>query len=147
MNYWKELWTVLWRRRFKSSRLFSLTMIRRFRWTHLRCCRVLENLKFNEKMTTCADQHFFFDVALKYKVAHLPGIVGVWNRDNRPDQLTNRNLLRKYKNWKILCENFGEQVRKYPEVRRFYFGKLAALALYNRDIIFSIKSVLKLLKE
>lgn len=130
---------------------FSVKGMFRYRIIHPNSClirrKVLEDLKFDEKMTLCSDQDLLFQIALKYQVAYLPGIVGVWNRDNRPDQLTNRNFQRSYINWKMLCEKFAEQIRRYPEVRRYYFGKLAALSLLNGDVLSSVQSIVKCLKK
>ncbi len=102
---------------------------------------VLKDLKFNGKMTTFEDQYLFFQISMTHNISYLPGLVGVWNRDQRRDQLSRRDLRRSYANWKRLCQDFEYEILKYKSVRRFYFGKMSVLALLNEDFAFCGKSL------
>ncbi|NOY68786.1 MAG: glycosyltransferase family 2 protein [Deltaproteobacteria bacterium] len=108
---------------------------------------VFEDLRFDEKMTTFEDQKLFFQIGLQYKVAYMSGIVGVWNREGRMDQLSNRSIRRSYQNWKRLCEYFEPEILKYKKVKQYYFGKMAVLSFLNGDVRLCVESAMKLLKK
>ena len=121
-----------------------------YRIIHTNSClfrrELADDILFNDKMTAFEDVHFFLNIALKFKVAHLPGVVAVWNKGIRPDQLTNRNFRRSYFNWKIICEDFDAKIIKYKEIKKYYYKKMFLLSLPNFDIKTAFISLLKLIK-
>jgi hypothetical protein len=67
-------------------------------------------------------------------VRHVDQVVAIWNRDERPDQMTARNLPRAFHNWQMLCDRFAREIDQYPPVARFYYGKMLLLALTQRQM-------------
>ena len=100
-------------------------------------------VRFDERMTTYEDVDFIFRFFLKYPIRHVDEVVAVWNRDDRPDQLTTRDLARTYRNWLILCERFAAQIERYPRVSRFYYRKMFLLALTQLKVVVALRYLYK----
>jgi len=93
---------------------------------------IFDKVTFDEDMTTYEDVDFIFRVMRDFAVRHVDEVVAIWNRDQRPDQMTARNLPRAFHNWRTLCERFAPEIDRYPPVARFYYGKMCMLALTQR---------------
>jgi len=86
---------------------------------------------FDEEMTTFEDVDFMFRLFVNFKCVHVDEELAVWNRDNRGDQLTNKNYKRSEKNWLILCEKFSAIIITNKSLARFYFRKMFLLSVIN----------------
>ena len=129
-------------RMFVCGGVGDLHSLMRNRYMHLNSLLVrrgvLERERFNNRMSKYIDAHLVFRLAEKYRGHHLDEIGAVWIRDDRPDQITQGSMLSKvrkskklYDNWKILCEDFAEQIERHSDLRRMYYGKQAALSALN----------------
>jgi glycosyltransferase involved in cell wall biosynthesis len=95
---------------------------------------VAEAMPFDPRMTTFEDVMFIGRVLRIHKVVHVDRLHAIWYRDNRPDQITNRNYRRSFENWKRLCDEFRSELVGTPKLRRFYFKKMLILSLMFLDI-------------
>jgi glycosyltransferase involved in cell wall biosynthesis len=91
--------------------------------------RLFDDVSYDESMMTFEDIDFIFRVVRNHPVRHVDRVVAIWNRDDRPDQVTSRNLPRSCSSWQVLCERFSNEIDGYPRVARFYYGKMVLLAL------------------
>jgi hypothetical protein len=96
---------------------------------------VFDKVQFDENMTTFEDVDFIFRVFREYSIRHVDEVVAIWNRDDRPDQMTARNLARAFSNWHRLCVRFAPEINRYRSVARFYYRKMFLLALTQGKII------------
>lgn len=90
---------------------------------------VLDQVLFDEDLTTYEDVDFIFEVFRRFRVRHVDELVAVWNRDDRPDQLTQQNFPRAYQNWLILCEKHADDIDRSGKLARFYYRKMFLLAI------------------
>ena len=104
---------------------------------------MFDEVLFDENMTTFEDVDFMFRVVRQYAVRHVDEIVAVWNRDDRPDQMTARNLPRAFRNWLRLCKRFAPEIDRYPMVGRFYYRKMFLLAMTQLRPVVAIQYFLK----
>jgi glycosyltransferase involved in cell wall biosynthesis len=103
--------------------------------------RVLDQLHFDERMTTYEDIMFIAQVLKQYQVRHVEKIHAVWYRDGRPDQLTRRNYRRSYENRKRLCECFAAEIAKSSQLNKFFHRKMLVLSLLFLDIPGAFRSL------
>jgi len=96
--------------------------------------RVLECLRFDERMTTYEGVMFIGQVLRKHQVRHVEKLHAIWYRDRRPDQLTNRNYRRSYENRKRLCECFAAEIAGSAMLRNFFHRKVLILSLMFADL-------------
>jgi len=96
---------------------------------------LFDKIRFDENMTTYEDVEFIFRVFLQFRIRHVDEVVAIWNRDDRPDQMTARNLSRAFLNWRVLCERFAPEIDRFPPVARFYYRKMFLLALTQRRFV------------
>lgn len=96
--------------------------------------RVFERVKYNPDMTTYEDVEFMGRLLRDYKGVRIPRIHAVWNRDNRPDQMTRRNWSRAYRNWRRLCLRFDPEIMADADLRRFYHRKMFVLSVMFADV-------------
>jgi glycosyltransferase involved in cell wall biosynthesis len=89
---------------------------------------VLDEVLFDETLTTYEDVDFIFEVFRRFRVRHVDELVAVWNRDDRPDQLTQQNFPRAYRNWLTLCEKHADDIDRSGKLARFYYRKMFLLA-------------------
>lgn len=115
----------------------------RYRGVHLNAVMiknsVLINNGFNEEMTTFEDVELMFRLVSANDCAHVDEVLAVWNRDNRSDQLTNKNYKRSEKNWLILCEQFFDDIKSNQSLARFYFKKMFLLSMINLKVMNTFK--------
>ena len=116
------------------------------RWRHIhvnalvmRRSSFLE-IKFSSDMTTFEDVEFIGRMLKQCKGTYLPNIHAVWNRDNRPDQLTKKNWKRIYSNWKRLCGRFQNEIETSVVLKRYYHRKMLLLSIMHFDIIQAVRS-------
>jgi glycosyltransferase involved in cell wall biosynthesis len=102
---------------------------------------VLDNLQFDERMTTYEDVMFIAQAIKQYQVRHVKKIHAVWYRDRRPDQLTNRNYRRSYENRKRLYEYFAADIANSRILNHFFHRKLLVLSLFFLDLRQTIHSL------
>ncbi len=101
---------------------------------------------FDERMTRHVDDHLAFRLFDRYKWKHVDEPGAVWNDDGRSDQLTYhsattrfRNFPAKYKNWKIMCEDFVDNIDQSAFLRKLYYRRQAILSLIMVKPIEAIK--------
>lgn len=115
-------------------------IIRFLRWRYIHTNalmirkRVFERVKYNPDMTTYEDVEFTGRLLRDYRGVHIPRIHAVWNRDNRPDQMTRRNWRRAHENWRRLCRRFDKEIMAEASLRRFYHRKMFVLAMMFGDV-------------
>lgn len=118
----------------------------RWRYIHMNALmlrrRTFEQVRFDPEMTTFEDVEFAGRLLRDFKGVHIPQVHAVWNRDDRPDQLTRRNWKRSYENWRRLCQRFDPEIRADKELRRFYHRKMFVLACMFGDVGQALKSAL-----
>jgi len=93
-----------------------------------------ERVKFNPEMTTYEDVEFMGRVLRDHTGFHIPHVHAVYNRDNRPDQMTRRNWRRAHENWRRLCHRFDKEIMAEASLRRFYHRKMLVLAMMFGDV-------------
>ncbi len=122
-----------------SNEIVSLML---YRGAHLNAVMIkksiLLNNLFDEDMTTYEDVDLMFRLVSAHLCVHVDEILAVWNRDQRSDQLTNKNYQRAEKNWLILCVKFFEIIKSNQVLARFYFKKMFLLSVINLKLINSI---------
>jgi glycosyltransferase involved in cell wall biosynthesis len=91
--------------------------------------RVLDAVRFDERLTKYQDWQFNMAISLLFKVEYLPICVGVWNRDDRSDRLALQDELTKFRNFRIICEIFADVIDSNAELRQRYYRRLGYLAL------------------
>ena len=94
---------------------------------------VLDDILFDPHLQTYEDVDFIFRVFRRFRVRHVDETVAIWSRDNRPDQLTQPNFPRAYRNWLILCEKHGSEIDRCGKLARFYYRKMFLLAILQRQ--------------
>lgn len=113
----------------------EITQLLYYRYIHLNAVMVrkdtLKHYAFDESMTTYEDADLMFRIVKHCKCVHVDMILAVWNRDNRPDQLTSKNWARAESNWLIICNKFSEDIRSSCKVSRLYYKKMSQLCFYN----------------
>lgn len=120
------------------------------RWRHIHINsvmirrRVLDHVKFDERMKTFEDVKFIGQVIRDWPVEHIDEVHAIWYRDKRPDQLTNRNYRRSLSNWKLLCAEFSVEIHQHRALKTFYYKKLLLLSLMLLDVSTAVLSVKKL---
>lgn len=118
-----------------SSGPAEIVPLMMYRYIHLNSIMVKKNVfsheRFDEAMTTYEDVDLMFRLVKSYKCVHIDTDLAVWNRDNRPDQLTQKNWARSYKNWLILCEKFSDVIDSSRALVSLYYKKMFLLALIN----------------
>ena len=124
----------------------DLTDFLRWRYIHMNSIMIrkaaFSRSKFDEKMTTYEDVEFMSRLMRGgFKGRHIPEVHAIWNRDNRPDQMTRKNWKRAYQNWKRLCEYNDAPIRADAGLRRFYHRKMLALSIMQGDVAQSLRSV------
>jgi glycosyltransferase involved in cell wall biosynthesis len=97
---------------------------------------VARKVKFNEKLNKFTDLHVTFRLFENYKAVKASGEGSVFERSNRPDQITNTSFARRlkdvgrnYRNWKIICEDFAHIIDKSDILRDVYYRRMAKYAL------------------
>lgn len=90
---------------------------------------VLDSVLFDRNLETFEDVDFIFQVYRRFRVRHVDELVAVWNRDDRPDQLTQRNFPRAYRSWLILCEKHARDIDRSGKLARFYYRKMFLLSI------------------
>lgn len=100
---------------------------------------ILIDHRFDENMTTFEDVDFMFRLVSAYQCQHVDEILAVWNRDDRSDQLTNRNFKRTEKNWLILCEKYFDVIKSNKPLARFYFKKMYLLSIIKLKLMNAFK--------
>lgn len=106
--------------------------------------RVLERVRFDERMNKYTDTQFYLAACLQCKVDYLPGAVAVWNVDLCPLRITRpRDYEKNYRNFKLLCENFREVIESSAVLRYRYYRRvvLYAAASFNfaDALLYSVK--------
>jgi len=104
---------------------------------------VLDDILFDENMETYEDVDFIFRVFRRFRVRHVDELVAIWSRDGRPDQLTQRNFPRAYRNWLILCEKHSNQIDRSDKLARFYYRKMFLLSLLQRQPAIALRYLWK----
>lgn len=111
----------------------------RWRYMHMNAIAVRREVfathRFNEEMGTYEDVEFAGNLIRNFQGAEIEAKHAIWYRDNRPDQLTNRNLGRSRVNWKILCTTFRKEIDASADLRHFYYRKMALLCLVTGDVV------------
>ncbi len=109
-----------------------LNKLMRSRYVHLNSILVprsiLQQIRFDENMTTYEDIDFVFRLLRVHSATHCDCVVAVWNRDGRSDQLTQRKLRRSFANWLILCRKFAREIEGDELLARFYFHRMMLLS-------------------
>jgi glycosyltransferase involved in cell wall biosynthesis len=100
---------------------------------------VVSDIRFDDRLATYEDIDFMFRAFEKYRFRHVDSTVAVWNRDQRPDQITTRNFERSWRNHLILCGKFEKQFDRYPRVARFYYRKTALLSLLQGRMLTALR--------
>ena len=95
--------------------------------------RVLDRVKFDERLTKYQDWQFNMTISLHFEVRYLPVCVGVWNRDRRSDRLALQGDLAKFRNFKLICEIFAPALEADRRLRLKYYRRLGYLALRAHD--------------
>jgi len=120
----------------------------RWRYVHVNALalrgRAAREHRFDERMTTYEDVDFIGRLMRAARGRHIPRDHAVWNRDNRPDQLTRKNWRRAWANWKLLCATFDLEIASDRDLRRFYHRKMLALALRYGDAVQVGRSLVRL---
>ena len=118
-----------------------------YRYIHLNAVMVkksvLQQMAFDENMTTYEDADLMFRIVRDCHCVHVDQVLAVWNRDNRPDQLTSKNWARAEKNWLILCKNFAVTIQAHQQTARTYYKKMSVLSFYNWHVLQGIYFALK----
>ncbi len=113
-----------------------------YRYIHLNAVMVrkntLKHYAFDENMTTYEDADLMFRIVKHCKCVHVDMMLAVWNRDNRPDQLTSKNWGRAESNWLIICKKFSSDIRSNFKVSRLYYKKMSQLSFYNWHVMSGI---------
>lgn len=110
-----------------------------YRYIHLNAVMikksVLERIAFDETMTTYEDADLMFRIVKDCRCVHVDQVLAVWNRDNRPDQLTTKNWARAEKNWLMLCQKFSTNIQAHQKTARLYYKKMTMLSFYNWHLL------------
>lgn len=118
-----------------------------YRYIHLNAVMikksVLQQMAFDENMTTYEDADLMFRIVRDCHCVHVDQVLAVWNRDNRPDQLTSKNWARAEKNWLILCKNFAVTIQSHQKTTQAYYKKMSILSFYNWHVFQGIYFALK----
>jgi glycosyltransferase involved in cell wall biosynthesis len=134
-----------------SSGPANITTFLRYRHIHPNSCtirrEVLDTVSFNAEMTTFEDVMFFADILRVHKVEHVDEVHSIWNRDGRPDQLTNKNYRRAFLNWKVLCEKLRPELMQNVDLKRFYFKKMFILSVRFFEVRQALVSLRALLSS
>jgi glycosyltransferase involved in cell wall biosynthesis len=127
----------------------GLVQLMRYRFVHMNSFLVrrdvLTSIRFDENMTTYEDVDFQFRIFENYECSHIDQVYSVWNRDNRPDQLTNKNWPRAKKNWLILCIKFSHIIDQHWSLVKFYYSKMLMLSLLTWDFVNAVKYLVKII--
>ncbi|WP_020181674.1 glycosyltransferase [Methylotenera sp. 1P/1] len=106
-----------------------------YRYIHLNAVMikrsVLQRIAFDETMTTYEDADLMFRIVKDCRCVHVDQVLAVWNRDNRPDQLTTKNWARAEKNWLMLCQKFSTSIQAHQKTAQMYYKKMSVLSFYN----------------
>jgi len=108
---------------------------------------VFERIRFRETMETYEDTDFVGRLIRDTRGAYLGRVHAIWHRDDRPDQLTRRNLGRARRNWIHLCREFDPEIRASRVLRRIYHRKMLVLALLGADLKTAMFSLRRLLGQ
>ena len=109
---------------------------------------VIERVQFDERMSRNIDDHFMINIFNRFKWHHIDDIGAVWNREQRPDQITNdaRTIWEKLRvrkqehlNSTILCEDFGHLFSQHKDLRNHYFARHVRTSLVNFHFIEAFK--------
>lgn len=126
----------------------NITHYLRWRHIHVNALMVRKEVflktSFNTEMSTFEDVDFIGRLILFHKGIYIPNLHAIWNRDNRPDQMTNKNWRKSYENWKRLCNTFSFEIDSSISTRKFYHKKMFILSLLFFDIPQAIKSITRL---
>ncbi|MEM8772097.1 MAG: glycosyltransferase family A protein [Pseudomonadota bacterium] len=106
---------------------------------------VFDALQYSADMSTYEDIEFTARLMRAYKGHHIKQVHAVWNRDNRPDQMTRRNYRRAYENWGRLCDRFDDIISADKGLRRFYHRKMLALSVMFGDLRQAMISMRKII--
>jgi glycosyltransferase involved in cell wall biosynthesis len=90
--------------------------------------------RFNPGMLKYSDVEFVGRIVRDLRGHPIRARHAVWNRDGRPDQLTQKNFRRSWLSWKILCTVFDPQIRQCADLRRYYHRRMALLSLMFLDV-------------
>lgn len=123
----------------------EITNLLHYRYIHLNSIVIsrsaLQGVKFNESMETYEDLEFVANLVLKYRGKAIDRYHSCWIRDNRTDQLTNRNYARAYRNWLILCKNFHNVIVRSSHLTFFYYKKMFILSLIQMKLGCALRSL------
>ncbi|MHB8168800.1 MAG: glycosyltransferase family 2 protein [Thermoleophilia bacterium] len=95
--------------------------------------RVADAVRFDERLEKYQDTQFHLAAAFAFRVAFLPGMVAVWNVDDRNDRLNAKksadDFRRDYESFRLICEIFSDAIRADARVERAYYHRLAFLGM------------------
>jgi glycosyltransferase involved in cell wall biosynthesis len=106
---------------------------------------VFETIPFDPRIKKYEDTYFFNRVCFTFQTDYLPMDAAVWMQDGRPDQLTKHFYHRNYQNFKLVCEDLHDILRRYPSARWRYYARLAWQAFRSGHIIGAIKAVFRII--
>lgn len=122
----------------------EMTPFLKFRYIHLNAFSVkkyiFDTMSFNEDMQSFGDVEFVGRLLRRGKAVHVPKLHAIWYRDNRDDQITRKNWRRSYKNWRILCDQFNEEIMADRSLRHLYHRKMFILSVMFFDTRQAIQS-------
>jgi hypothetical protein len=101
---------------------------------------VFDKVQFEPRIKKYEDTLFFNRLCFTVSTAFLPADVSVWMQDGRPDQLTRVFYYRNFVAFRLVCEGLRDVLRRYPQARRKYYGRLAFQAMRCGRIFASIKA-------
>lgn len=107
--------------------------------------RVIEKVRFDERLTKYDDTQFHLAVSQRCNVAYLPVVVAVWRKRWSPSQVSAPDPGRTYRNFKIICEVFRDAIRERWDSRLRYYGRLAFQALRCGSVRGAISALRKML--
>lgn len=117
----------------------DLRVFLRGRYVHLNALavrrHVFDSISFKEDMEKYQDVQFIGRLMKNFRGKHINEVHAVWYRDDRPDQVTRRNLKLGKKCWGYLCTTFEHEIRSFPELRALYLDKMLKLCAARFDLI------------
>ncbi|MEM1276172.1 MAG: glycosyltransferase family 2 protein [Pseudomonadota bacterium] len=100
---------------------------------------VFATTEFDPVMATYEEVDFIGQLIKHHKGRAIDRVHAVWNRDDRPDQLTNRNFKRSYEQWKILCQKYEAEIRSSRVLSKNYYKKMFALSCIRLAVFDALK--------